>query len=191
MPKCGCSLSAGCEPLVPVPDTKSSEPSYLVISKLQPFRSSSALFRMMPLSLPRYTFLSEFIGAGRAGRREEKQPPISFQGGKKQKKKTPKSAEGLREGGEGRQTASPKKRRRKKGGNPPARSASPEQANWSCRLFFSKIPPQATREAACGGGQRCRGSGSLVSPCGASRSGETTRGIRLVLDCGSGSASSG
>lgn len=42
--------------------------TYLVISKLQPFLSSRALFRMMPLSLPRYTFFSEFMGAGRAGR---------------------------------------------------------------------------------------------------------------------------
>lgn len=42
--------------------------SYLVISKLQPFRRSRALFRMMPLSLPRYAFLSEFMGAGQAGR---------------------------------------------------------------------------------------------------------------------------
>lgn len=47
------------------------ERTYLVISKLQPFRRSRALFRMMPLSLPGYTFLSEFIGARREGRPEE------------------------------------------------------------------------------------------------------------------------
>lgn len=40
-----------------------------LISKLHPFRRSRALFRMMPvLSRPRYTFISEFMGAGRAGR---------------------------------------------------------------------------------------------------------------------------
>ena len=36
---------------------------------------------MMPLSLPRYTFLSEFMGAGRSGKR------LPFQGWFKKKKK--------------------------------------------------------------------------------------------------------
>lgn len=64
--------------------------TYLVISKLQPFRRSRALFRMMPLSLPGYTFLSEFIGAGRAGRPGE--TALSLQWGKNVFKK--KRAEG-------------------------------------------------------------------------------------------------
>lgn len=46
---------------------------------------------MMPLSLPRYTCLSEFMGAGRAGRLGETAAP-SFQG-----KKSQKSSRGLRE----------------------------------------------------------------------------------------------
>lgn len=61
--------------------------TYLVISKLQPFRRSRALFRMMPLSLPGYTFLSEFIGARWAGRPEETAISL-FRWGKKKKKQT-------------------------------------------------------------------------------------------------------
>lgn len=55
----------GRNPIAPFKRTQKQ--TYLVISKLQPFRRSRALFRMMPLSLPRYTFLSEFMGAGRPG----------------------------------------------------------------------------------------------------------------------------
>lgn len=60
--------------------------SYLVISKLQPFRRSRALFRMMPLSLPRYAFLSEFMGAGQAGRLWETKAPRLWRLKKKKKK---------------------------------------------------------------------------------------------------------
>lgn len=67
---------------------------------------------MMPLSLPRYTFLSEFIGAERAGRLEET-AAISLQRTQsKKEKKIPSS--GPREGEGGRKTAFPKTKGRGK-----------------------------------------------------------------------------
>lgn len=84
-----------------------------MISKLQPFRRSRALFRMMPLSLPRYTFLSEFIGAGRAGRAEET-AAISFSRAIKKKKKKWESSS---ESG-GKEKAFRKMWRRSRRGNP-------------------------------------------------------------------------
>lgn len=73
---------------------KEKKRTYLVISKLQPFRRSKALFRMMPLSLPRYTFLSEFMGAGRAAEQvDSEKQQCFFPRGKKVKKKNMRDSE--------------------------------------------------------------------------------------------------
>lgn len=123
---CGrdCSLCGVVQPLqspsCPRQKPNQRERTYLVISKLQPFRRSKALFRMMPLSLPRYTFLSEFMGAGRAGRLGET-AALSFQ----EKKKVKKSSSGLLRGGRRNGLSEKEEEEKKKSSD--ARSTSAER----------------------------------------------------------------
>lgn len=170
--------------LVPLNNKKkrTHKSTHLVISKLQPFRRSRALFRMMPLSLPRYTFLSEFMGAVRAGRPVGDSSSFFFprrknKVTKKREKKERKWSGGARKGGRREEKKAFRKKRRGKKNpltlDPPQRSKESDLADFfflSPLLSSPLLSSQARQKAAVSwSGLKAHGvgvGGISMRPCG-------------------------